>query len=103
MENTKDKIELMASALVARCRTLESKEAVGNEIVKFSDNIIKLLDMPKIDDITLNNMADSFWFRFCMIRTSVDCWDRTEEQSVLLKEEIKELYKRCFLLHFVQL
>lgn len=48
MKKTKEQLEIMTGALIVKCRGQESKEAIGNEIMEFTDNVVKLFALPHV-------------------------------------------------------
>ena len=48
MKTKSEQVEIMTKALISRCHGLYSQEALGNEIMDFTERVVKLLNAPDV-------------------------------------------------------
>ena len=48
MKTKSEQVEIMTKALISRCHGLYSQEALGNEIMDFTERVVKLLTAPDV-------------------------------------------------------
>lgn len=61
MKNTKEQLELMTNVLIINCRASESKEVIGNNIMEFTDKVVKLFALPQINNRREQLIAYQLW------------------------------------------